>query len=327
MFTKRIYLPLIGIIVLSMLVSVIGVAFAATPGGTGPDDAMSPTTDWRELKIGEIQWYAFHFDYDAARANKNIEVRLYSEPYQGTLLTVRNETQAALWRKDGKNESFGRAMPYNQDRNSDGNPDFALWSGQLRISGTYYLVVEHNKEVRQTVYYQLVIQGEGISYPTATEPAKAAEPTVAPQAAPAAQAIMEKSLAGTGPDYAMTPTNDWQTIQAGETHWYAFHFAYDEKHANEPVEIRLYSEPFDTAMLTVHNEQQAEQWRNNGKLEHFGCCTLINQDKNNDGNADYALWSGTLRVSGTYYIVVEVAPNTTGPVHYQFTVSGSGVSF
>jgi len=295
--------------------------------GTGPDFAMSPTDEWRALQSGETHWFKFHFGYDEARANKNIEVQLYSEPSQGAILTVRNEAQAALWRRDGKHEWFGCAMPFNQDRNYDGNPDFGLWSGQLRISDDYYLVVEHSKEVKETVYYRIVVKGEGVSYPTvaAQAPVAVAEvekpEVVAQPVAPAMTALM-----GTGPDYAMQPTTEWHQINSGETHWYAFHFAFDDKRANEPIEIRIYSEPFDSAVLTVHNEQQADLWRRDGTMQHFGCCTLFDQDKNNDGKPDFALWSGKLSVSGTYYIVVERAPNITGPVRYQFTVSGDGVS-
>lgn len=295
--------------------------------GTGPDFAMSPTDEWRELKSGEYQWFKFHFGYDEARANQNIEVRLYSEPNQGAILTIRNEAQANLWRKDGKHEWFGCAMPFDQDRNSDGNPDFGLWSGQLGISGDYYLVVEHGKQIKEPVYYRMVISGEGVSYPTVAVPVVKEEPVVKPVVVTQPVVDEEIALMGTGPDFAMKPTGEWHTINSGETQWYAFRFAYDEKLANEPIEIRITSEPFDAAVLTVHNEQQAELWRRDGKLEHFGCCTLFDQDKDNDGKPDFALWSGKLTVSGTYYIVVERAPNITGPVRYQFTVSGNGVSF
>lgn len=295
--------------------------------GTGPDFAMSPTDEWRELKVGEYQWFKFHFGYDKARANKNIEVQLYSEPNQGAILTVRNEAQADLWRRDGKHEWFGCAMPFDRDRNSDGNPDFGLWSGQLAISGDYYLVVEHDKQIKEPVYYRMVIRGEGVSYPTVTVPVVKEAPVVVPVVVTQPVVDEQMALMGTGPDFAMKPTAEWHTINSGETQWYAFRFAYDEKRANEPIEIRIYSEPFDSAVLTVHNEQQADLWRRDGKLEHFGCCTLFEQDKNNDGKPDFALWSGKLSVSGTYYIVVERAPNITGPVRYQFVLSGDGVSY
>lgn len=297
--------------------------------GTGPDYAMSPTTEWKELRKGQIHWYAFNFGYDEKREKPVIESRLYSSPNRGAILTVRNESQATTWRKDGKHEWFGQAMPADVDRDKNGEADYGLWAGTLRISGKYYIVVEHNKEFNQPVYYSFTLKGEGVSWAMTT-----AQPPLPAVVAPAAAPVVVEpaprkadALLGTGPDYAMRPTDEWRTVQASEHQWFAFRFAYDEKRADQPVEIRVYSDPYDGAVLTVRNAEQAEKWRKDGVHEHFGCCTLSEQDVNNDGNPDFALWSGTLRLSGTYYIVVERAAHVSGPVHYHFTINGEGVSF
>lgn len=292
--------------------------------GTGPDYAMQPTGEWMTVKSGEYQWYAFYFDYDEDKVSKPIEIRFYSQPFDGATLTVRNAQQAEIWRQKGEQEHFGCCTLVDEDRDNDGRPDYALWAGSLRSSGLYYIVVEHAKNINQPVTYRFTISGERLSFPGVP-----AQPAAAPAAPPVipAKPVTPAGLDGTGPDYAMKPVSEWRQIKSGEYHWYAFKFAYDEKKANEPIEIRMYTEPRDGATLTVRNTQQADIWRKEGKQEHFGCCTLVDEDKDGDGKPDYALWKGQLTVSGTYYIVVEHARNLNDPVQYLFTINGQGVSF
>jgi 5-hydroxyisourate hydrolase-like protein (transthyretin family) len=315
------------VIVFFFIIALVGAgpAAAQAPQGGGPDEAMVPTGAWTEIKSGEYHWYKFHFDYDADRVAKPVEIRMYAEPYDGAILTVRNEEQAQLWRTEGEQEHFGCCTMVDVDRNDDGKSDYAVWAGTLRSSGDYYIVVEHAKSMTQPAMYRFTVSGEGLSFPMAkpapaAAPAKAAEPTkVEPR--------MMTGLEGTGPDYAMVPNGEWTAIDEGAYHWYAFYFDYDADRMAEPIEIRLYTDRFDGATLTVRNAEQAQLWRDEGEHQHFGCCTMVDVDKDKDGNADYAVWAGTLRSSGTYYIVVEHARNMTGPVMYRFTMSGKGFSF
>lgn len=290
--------------------------------GTGPDFAIAPPSGWTELKAGEIRWYAFDFGYDAKREDPVIELKVWSEPNAGALVTLRNEENANTWRKDGKHESFGRATPVAIDRDGNGLPDYSLWAGELRVSGRYYLVVEHTKDFSKPVYYRMELSGKGFSFPgEAVMPAAAVVAAIAPQP-PAVT-----GLSGTGPDYAMRPTGAEMVIQSGQYHWYAFHFGYDEKYAGQPVTVRLYSEPHNGAVLTLRTTEQADLWRRDGTHEHFGCCTNSVEALDKEGNYLYTLWSGTLRESGTYYLVVEHAPNLSGAVTYHFSIEGAGVSY
>ena len=159
----------------------------------------------------------------------------------------------------------------------NGEADYGLWAGTLRVSGKYYIVVEHSKDFSQPVYYSFTLKGEGVSFPIVV-----AQPAPAAPAAPAAAPVLVEPqprvvspLTGTGPDFAMRPADEWRTLQEGEFHWYAFRFAYDEKRADRPIEIRIYSDPFDGAVLTLRNAEQADQWRKEGVHQHFGCCTLF----------------------------------------------------
>jgi hypothetical protein len=114
------------------------------------------------------------------------------------------------------------------------------------------------------------------------------------------------------------------TLADGQTHWYAFNYDFDED-VTQPVEVKLYAEPADSAVLTIRNAEQAELWRQEGEEAHVGCCTV--QALNNDDDTKYAVWSGKLDSSGTYYIVVDEAENVMGPIRYRFTIDGPNVSF
>lgn len=137
-------------------------------------------------------------------------------------------------------------------------------------------------------------------------------------------AVPFSEIDGTGPDMALVPTGETMEIEAGEYHWYAFNYDFDED-VTEPVVIKIFSEPAGGAVLTVRNAEQAEMWRQDGTQEHLGCCTV--QELNDDDETDYAVWAGELFSSGTYYIVVEHAKDLTGPVSYHFTIDGPGVSY
>jgi hypothetical protein len=314
------------VLVLTIVLLWAGPTVAQAPQGTGPDDTLVPTGLWTEIESGEYHWYAFHFDYDEDRVADPIEIRMYTEPYDVATLTVRDKAQADLWRADGEQAHFGCCTMVDEDKDEDGNPDYAVWAGSLRSSGTYYIVVEHSRTIAAPGMYRFTISGEGLTFP-AMAPAPIAEadaPAAAAPAAPAPRTIMKE---GSGPDLAMVPTGDWTVIDDATYHWYAFNFDYDEDFKTEPIEIRMYTDVFDGATLTVRNEEQADLWRKDGEHEHFGCCTMVDVDKDEDGNPDYAVWAGTLRESGRYYIVVEHAKNISGPVTYRFTMSGRGFSF
>lgn len=273
---------------------------------------------------GQVQWYIFRFEYDEG-VTGSVEIKLYGEPWNAAVLTVRSEAQAEAWRQEGVEQHFGCCTGVNVDKNSDGVPDYLLWAGSLRSTGTDYAVVEHARDVSGPVHYRFTISGKGLSFPNAPympPPAKAAAPAVAK---PASKALT--GMEGSGPDNILKPTDAWYELKEGQYHWHAFQFKFESGKMMRPVEIRLYAEPLEGAVLTVRNEEQADLWRKQGKAEHVGCCTTVDVDKNNDGKADYTLWAGNLGSTDKYYIVVEHAKDVSGPVYYSFTITGDGVSF
>ena len=132
---------------------------------------------------------------------------------------------------------------------------------------------------------------------------------------------------GEGPFDAMAPTNEWQTLNPEQYRWYVFHFDYVEDELNKPIEIKMLTEPHDSALLTIRNQAQVDEWVRDGTHDHFGCTTMVNEDANVDGRPDFSQWAGTLRESGDYYLVVEHARGMTEPANYHFTVNGENIAF
>ena len=305
------------------------VAYAQAPTGEGPFDTMAPSGEWMQLEEGEYDWYSFHFDYDSSdeAVHEPIEIRMFAEPYASATLTVRNQDQIEQWVRDGENLHFGCCTMVDRDRNDDGFADYAEWAGTLRESGTYYIVVEHAKDVAETSFYRFDISGENLSFPSeALASTEESAPAVTEAPAEAMAPVVLPELAGTAPDYALVPTGAWTELEADGSHWYVFDYDYD-KDATHPVKIRLYNEPYEDVVLTVRNTEQADLWRRDGENKHFGCCSMVDVDKNNDGLIDYSEWEGSMRNSGRYYIVVESAEGVKTPAYYRFTLTGDNLSF
>jgi hypothetical protein len=306
------------------------------------DYALVPTGAWTEMEANGAHWYVFDFDYDDD-ATDAVRVRLYNEPYEDVVLTVRNAEQANMWRQVGENEHFGCCSLVDVDNDDDGRLDYAEWEGSLRSSGRYFIVVESAEGAQTPAFYRFTLSGDNLSFPrlveqTAGVVAPIAEPKLAPEPVAMAEPMMEAlepdGLMGTGPDFAMQPTEAWTELEKGKQHWYKFTYDDDDDNA-EPVAIHMFTDPSDATILTVRNGDQAEAWRQDGENLHFGCCTpakTTSGDEEGDEEIDekdlaYAQWVAQLTESGEYYIVIEHAENVDEPGFYRFEISGDGVAF
>ena len=325
---KKLWKPAAVIVVALTLVLTWGTAYAETRTGEGPFDAMAPTGEWMDVEEGEYHWYVIHYDYDDKKeAIEPLVIKMFAEPYASVNLTVRNQAQVDEWMRDGEQPHFGCCTMVDEDENHDGKFDFAEWAGTLRESGDYYLVVEHAKNVAGPASYRFTVDGPNISFPTMEEePIKVATPVKAQIPAQALAPVSLTGLAGSAPDYALVPTGALTELPPQKYHWYAFDFDFDEK-VTEPVTVRLYAEPFGSTTLTVRNAEQAQLWKDEGEHAHFGCCTTVDVDRDLDGLSDYSVWSGSLRESGRYFIVLELAEGETMPAYYRFTISGENLAF
>jgi hypothetical protein len=129
-------------------------------------------------------------------------------------------------------------------------------------------------------------------------------------------AAMAAAPAGTGPDDALTPAGDWQSLGVGQSRWYAFQYAGD----GSQVEVRLEVAPAESAAFAVWTPEEIRRWKLGLEAEPVG-----------RGSADpfaagSLVWSGNFTTAGTYCVVVERAGSGAGTSFYRLTVRGDGVS-
>ena len=74
------------------------------------------------------------------------------------------------------------------------------------------------------------------------------------------------AAAGSGPDDALVPNGDWQPLDAGESHWYAFQYAGDDSQ----IRLRLQVEPVEGATFSVWTPEGIRQWRAGSEVEPIG---------------------------------------------------------
>lgn len=141
-----------------------------------------------------------------------------------------------------------------------------------------------------------------------------------------AQPAETPKLAGISPDDAIAPTGEWTTITNGEQHWFTFHHDFDAD-ITEPIEIQMYTDPQDSAILRLLNREQVQLWNTEGKLEYFGDANIQEYDPETEERPDHAVWIGQLFSTGTYHIMVETAKDFEGTASYRFTMNGPNLSF
>jgi TolB protein len=120
---------------------------------------------------------------------------------------------------------------------------------------------------------------------------------------------------GTGPDDARVPSGEWESIEAGEEHWYAFQYQGD----GSQIQVLLEAVPEEGASFSVWTPEEARRWRAGSEVEPIG-----------RGSPDPAapgklVWTGRFNDKGTYYAVIESSTGQPGTTYYLLTVSGDGV--
>jgi TolB protein len=180
------------LLTVAVLFTLIGQAVATSPGGSGPDDALTPSGNWEQLETGESRWYAFQYTGDGSQ----IDITLQVEPHGGAGFAVWTPEAIRDWGLGLEAEPVGRGSTGSQ---AEG---ILSWSGSFTIPGTYYAVVEHSGSPPGTSHYLLEIRGDGVSLaaPEATaapepQPAKAKPQSTAPSK-PTGKLVFQTTLGG-----------------------------------------------------------------------------------------------------------------------------------
>jgi hypothetical protein len=121
---------------------------------------------------------------------------------------------------------------------------------------------------------------------------------------------------GTGPSDAYAPDGTWRQIDPGQSQWYTFTYAGQDKQ----ILVTMNAKPSDGAMFMIVTSEQAALWQKTGEEKSCGCSS---EDK--FISADQS-WSGSFNLPGAYYIVVKHSGHHATSTYYSLNVSGQGVS-
>lgn len=285
---RTVILFLSSIFLLSMCAGA-SVAFAGTVGA-GPDSAGAPPSQWAELAVGQRVWYAF----DYAGGDSPILARLSVAPANAAVFSIWTPADVQDW-ANGEGEN-----PVGRGAANEAFGDDQVWAGSFRLAGRYYVVVDQVGS--GPAYYQLSVQGSGVSFPSAATPVENAQP-----AAPTAIAASQSP--GTGPGDAITNwPEQWTPAQAGQRVWYAF----DYNGGDAPVLVRLSAVPSNSVSFSVWTPADVQDWANGEGESPVGRGTA------NDAYGGDQVWAGGFVSAGRYYVLIEPAGAETG--YYQLQI-------
>jgi hypothetical protein len=126
----------------------------ASTVGTGPNNALAPTGDWGQLDAGQTRWYAFQYAGDKSQ----IQIQLNLVPAGSMTFAVWTPKEISIWGQHRPVSPIGRGSAKGNDGGT------LVWSGNFAEAGIYYVVVDHAADVTATSYYQLNVNGTGVSF-------------------------------------------------------------------------------------------------------------------------------------------------------------------
>ncbi|MCB0062699.1 MAG: hypothetical protein KDE19_11310, partial [Caldilineaceae bacterium] len=145
---------------------------AMLAGGTGPNDALTPSSGSRTLAAGERRWYTFRYnsdgDFDTEPEEVIAELQM-SRP--GALsFEVWSQDDLRRWQNREDFTPTGAGTPAFVIESGDNvdNRDRSLlrWVGGGEGTVDYYLIVENNSD--SAASYRLSVTGSTVSFPAAS---------------------------------------------------------------------------------------------------------------------------------------------------------------
>ena len=123
----------------------VGAASAAAPTGSGPDQALAPTSAWQATQPAATTWYSFQYAGDSSQILVVADV----SPANSVTFSVWTPQNVQDWAKGLAVEPIGRGSV-------DANRGGALtWSGNFNTAGAYYIVIQQTGA--NTGYYNLSV--------------------------------------------------------------------------------------------------------------------------------------------------------------------------
>lgn len=120
---------------------------------SSPENPLPPIGKRLAIALGERHWYAFRDEGDDA----TIQIRADATPDHCLTFQVWTAEQLRLWRL---NESFD---PVGEGTANASLKADLFWSGSFVKSGTYYVVVTHDRASPNGCTYALAVTGDNVS--------------------------------------------------------------------------------------------------------------------------------------------------------------------
>ena len=126
---------------------------------------------------------------------------------------------------------------------------------------------------------------------------------------------LSNPVAGSSPESALAPENEWMPLAPGESRWYAFKYDYNQHTGPSSVAIYL-----DTEVI---NALQFEVMTSDFKI--FGASTQRDTSKGVSWEDLRLIWTSRTLISGTYF--VEIQNRSDQAARYRLEISGKDVSW
>lgn len=131
----------------------------------------------------------------------------------------------------------------------------------------------------------------------------------------ASTTALASSPSGVGPDNALYPTDEWRTLNPGETEWFMFR----DKGKGAQIIVDMSASDLNGMAFEVWTEGNTQTWLKGQKVEPVG------RGSNNPLKADSLIWAGNFNMSGNCLVLVK---NTgTSARSYKLSITGRDVYF
>jgi len=310
---------------LCLIAALAPAALADGPDGSGPNKALTPSGEWKQLTAGGAHWYIFQTpgaDSDGNVARVTVEVQVAPvDSVRFSVWTDEELRRKATAAEDETVEPIGRGSAEPLD--DLGIVQKLVWAGGFTMPGPYFVCIEPTGT--RISGYVIKISGDKVSFPAqpATQPKATAQPkAVAPQVAERAivSAPPAAPKAVSGPDDALTAAGDWKALGKDRGHWYAFRIPGADTDGNaSQITIEMQSAPPDNASFSVWTPEGLHLWKTGVADEAtlpVGRSSSLELD--DVGTVQKSVWSGQFNIGGVYYVYVQ----NTGvqPAYYALQV-------
>lgn len=316
------------------LVGVFGAISVSAAAGGGPDDALTPGGGAQSFASGGRLWYAFQRGRDQ---DATTQVRLASDPQGSAAFTVWTQNNVTDWQQGNDFKPIGSGTQQKLTPDPS-NPDDQrvlfngdlVWSGNLKETGTYYVVVDQTSPSAKS--FTLTVTGSNLTLgaPGAQAAAAPASNLGAPETLPVlgtspstqpSNPSVSQAAPGSGPSSAVVLVNTVQTLNAGQQRWYSF----KSSGSDFQTLIRL-TTTGGNASFQVWTPESIAKWVSGDSSNPTGRGTVQTlrgpaddpDDKRILFNGD-PIWSGIFAGPGMNYVLVQ--SQGSDPASFRLTIS------